>query len=317
MTATAEQSGEQNTDSWWGAFQARVEAARHKYDCIDPSTCLYALVDTRGQPDLRAALERLASIPFASLWDGTDLALLRDIAPLLIKVDLGAADAELTCHLLKRLWRFYDGGFMVTWIWSPHGLDELAGHFRVYCEYALPDRRAFYLHFYDNRILETIRLTWTDEEWTLFASVAFEVWYRKRSGEECLWGANTLSQRGRDTPLELTDEQHLKLLSRGYADKVATQLREIYGSHVDHLSSGALYEAVQTQVARARGYGIREEQDMLRYVAKGLLISPRFDEHPLIGKRLKFGSSGTIPFAEVLSRVDQTLDEDDTDRGLN
>ncbi|EHP37675.1 hypothetical protein OR16_41536 [Cupriavidus basilensis OR16] len=310
MTAILQRSDAKEVASLWAAFQSRVETAHHEYDQLDLSTHLYALVDTRGLPDLREALGRLGSIPFSALWDGTDLSAFRDIAPLLIKVDLGAADADVPRQLLKRLWRFSNGGFMVTWIWTPHGLEELADHFRGYCEYTLSDRRAFYLHFYDNRILERLRLTWTQDEWTRFASVAFEIWYRNRSGEDGSWSADTLSQPGGEAPLQLSDEQHLRLHSLGYADKVAMQLTEVYGVLLEHLSSDALYLAVHTQIERATRYGVRDELDMLWYVAKGLLVSPQFDEHPLIHPKLLAASYGRISFPEALSLVGDACRED-------
>ncbi|MEJ0003715.1 MAG: DUF4123 domain-containing protein [Pararobbsia sp.] len=288
-------------------FHARVCATWTHLSETHRAVRLYALVDARGLPELRSALERLDSISFASLWDGTDLSAFKDIAPLLIEVDLGAADTDIPHHLLERLRRFSDDGFMVTWIWAPHELAPLAAHFRAHCEYTLADRRAFYLHFYDNRILGRLRLTWTAEEWTRFASVALEIWYRNRSGEDESWHADTVSQPISNVSLALTDEQHLALFSLGYADKVAMELTEVHGPLLEHLSSGDLVQTVRTQIERATRYGIRDERDMLGYVAKGLLGSPNFDEHPLIQKGLESARHGDVPLAEVLSQVDEIL----------
>ncbi|WP_429323917.1 DUF4123 domain-containing protein [Paraburkholderia sp. GAS348] len=307
MSTTVQPPAAPDADSRWVEFQSRVEAARRKHELNDLQTCLYALVDTRGLPDLRVALQRLDAIAFEALWDRTDLAAFADVAPLLIKVDLGAADTDVPQQLLKRLWQFSDREFMLTWIWSPHGLDNLAEHFRSYCEYTLANRRTFYLHFYDNRILERLRLTWTAEEWTRFASVAFEIWYRNRSGEDGSWCADVLSQPVRNAEFALTDEQHLMLFSLGYADKVVIQITELCGCLLEHLSPDDLYRTVRTQVERATHYGVRDEGDMLQYVAKGLFVSPRFDEHPLIRKGLESARYGEVPFAEVLSQVDETL----------
>jgi Domain of unknown function (DUF4123) len=289
----------------WDPFCSRVHATFARLSKANGAARLYALVDARGLPDMRSALERLDSIPFVALWDGTDLTAFKDIAPLLIKVDLGASNGDVPRLLLKRLWRFSMDGFMVTWIWSPHGLEGLADHFRAYCEYTLPDRRTFYLHFYDNRILERLRLTWAPEEWERFACVAFEIWYRNRSGADDSWSGDALSQPVQGGALALTDEQHLTLLSMGDADKLAMQLREIYGVLLEHWSPGDLYLDIRIQLERATGYGISERRDMIRYVAKGLLVSPAFDEHPVIKKGLESARYGDVSFAEVLSQVDE------------
>ncbi|MFL9903836.1 DUF4123 domain-containing protein [Paraburkholderia fungorum] len=309
MSAIVQQSLIQDADSRWAAFRSHVGVTREKFERGAPSTCLYALVDTRGLPDLRSALERLDSILFASLWDGSDLSAFEDIAPLVIKIDLGAAGTDVPQQLLKRLWRFADEGFMVTWIWSPFALHELANHFRAYCEYTLPDRRTFYLHFYDNRILERLRLTWTAEEWARFAGVAFEMGYRNGAGVECIWSADTPRLSEETTAPALTLEQHLALLALGIPDKLAMQLREICGSFIDHLSPQALREAVRIQVERAARYRIQYEGDLLLYATKGLLISPRFDENPQIQPQLELASYGDVSFFDVLSQIDDAFRE--------
>jgi hypothetical protein len=171
----------------WEQFGSHVQATKKRLSIENPGVRFYALVDTRGFPALRGPLERLDMIQFEALWDGTDLSAHKDISPLLITVELASSTSDVPLQLLRRLWKFSEEGFMVTWIWSPYALNELAAHFRSYCEYRLPDRRAFYLHFYDNRILERLRLTWTEEEQGRFASVAFQIWYRCRAGGDCVW----------------------------------------------------------------------------------------------------------------------------------
>lgn len=309
MSTIVQQHLIQDADSRWAAFRSHVGVTREKLERSAPSTCLYALVDTRGLPDLRSALERLDSIVFASLWDGSDLSAFGDIAPLLIRIDLGAAGSDVPHQLLNRLWRFADDGFMVTWIWSPFALDQVADHFRAYCEYTLPDRRTFYLHFYDNRILERLRLTWAPEEWARFAGVAYEMWCCNGGGVERIWSTDAPRLFEDTTAPGLNTEQHLALLASGIPDKLAMQLREICGSIIDHLSPRELREAVRIQVERAARYRVQCEGDLLMYAKKGLLISPRFDEHPLIQPQLELASYGDVSYFDVLSQLDDAFRE--------
>lgn len=284
------------------------------YASLDPAIRLYAIVDTRGLPELRAAPSRLDAIAFEALWDGTDLAAHKDLSPLLIEVDLAAAlTGEAAHQLIVRLRRLSIEAFAVTWVWSAHALDELASHFRGFCEYTLPTRRAFYLHFYDNRILERLRQVWTEAEQERFAGVAFDLWFRSRAGTDCTRRREVLQPPGIHAALTMTDEQHLTLLALGYADKLALQLRQLFGAELEHLSQEALYHAVGVQLERAARYRIQHEDDMLKYVAKGLLISPRFDEHPLVKPRLMAASYGDITFGEVLSQVDEACRENSTE----
>ncbi|AZG15652.1 DUF4123 domain-containing protein [Cupriavidus pauculus] len=316
------------SDQDTGSLAAQVLAARHRLDRHDAGTAvsLFALVDTREFPELRAAIERHGGIAFAALWDGTDLAPHRDISPLLITVVDGAKGIKSyedkddgdgddgSLPLLNRLAELPADGFMVTWLWSFCSLPEVAAHLRGYCEYALPDRRAFYLHFYDNRVLERLRKVWTPEQWSAFASIACEIWYRDRSGAPVVDAQHPVPVESltASAPV-MTAEQHAALLELGYADKIALQLRDVYGTHLDPLSPDALYGAVQTQMERAAAYGITSEADMLRYVAKGLLVSPEFDQHPEIHRRLLSAKYGDLPFAVVLSDVGTAETPDTTD----
>jgi len=303
MTLSSQQSSTVDFDSRWTAFQSRIEIARGEYAVSHAATRLYAIVDARGLPDLRIALERLGNVPFDALWDGTDLSAHKDISPLMVMVDLAASDPGVPLQLLKRLWRFSEDGFMVTWLWSPFGLDAVASHFRSYCEYTLPDRRAFYLHFYDNRILERLRQTWTEGEQARFSSVGFDIWYRNRAGDDCTW-RNNAPQLSESVPaLTMTQEQHLALLALGIADKIAMQVASLVGARLDHLSSEELHQAIREQVERAGRYRIKDERDMLAYVFKGLFVSPRFDEHPAIHPQLERASIGRASFQEVLASV--------------
>jgi len=289
----------------WEQFGSRIQATKKCLSIENPEMVFYALVDTRGLPALRGALERLDMIQFEALWDGTDLSAHKDVSPLLITVDLASSTSDIPLQLLRRLWKFSDEGFMVTWIWSPYALDELAAHFRSHCEYRLPDRRAFYLHFYDNRILERLRLTWTEEEQGRFASVAFQIWYRSRAGEDCVWCTDLPQPPEGAAERGMTSEQHLALLSLGRADKLASQIKKNLGGLVRHLSSEELYRAVFEQIERAGRYRISDELDMQRYVLNGLRFSPRFDEHLSIRYLLDLASHGDITFEVALSKIDE------------
>lgn len=289
----------------WEKFWSYVQVTQERLSAENPTVRFYALVDARELPELRGALERLGTASFEALWDGTDLSAHKEISPLLIAVELNSATSDIPRQLLRRLWKFSEEAFMVTWIWSPYALRELAVHFRSYCEYTLPDRRTFYLHFYDNRILERLRLTWTQEEQGRFASVAFQIWYRGRAGDDCVWCTDLPQRPAHVEAMEMTGEQHLGLLSLGYADKLTSQIRDVGGELTDHLLPEELYQAVYEQVKRAARYRIRDERDMQRYVINGLRFSPRFDEHLSIRYLLELASYGDITFDVALSKIDE------------
>lgn len=306
MTASiADLSSASGADPRWLAFKDRIAAMYGRFGETDPRTSLYAIVETRGIPDLRAALGKLDAVSFVSLWDGSDLAAHWDIAPLLVRLDLGFEETDATHQmLLRRLWRFFVGGDMVTWIWSPFALEDLAKHFRSYCEYRLSDRRGFFLHFYDNRILGHLRLAWSPDDAQQFIAPCAEIWLRERFGADVTWeNPDSPILPGRRNLNCLTDEQHQRLLELSQPDKVALLLRHACGTAIDHLSERELFELVRDQLERAASYGVTGEEDVSRYVTTGVLVGARFDEYPIVQALLIRVRRGELTFGEALSEV--------------
>ncbi|MBD9420533.1 DUF4123 domain-containing protein [Achromobacter sp. ACM04] len=267
----------------------------------------YLLVDFRNRAELAAPIKSSAQVSHGSVWLGTDLAVYGEIAPLLIEIDdltrfeLGRdTDGPYTSELLRLLRRVYeaDGGqFAVTHILSPMALAELMAHCAYYGDYGLPDGREYYLHFYDSRILDRAFQVWSEAERERFLGPLTLMRYLRRDGSIAEWkggGERELSAAALPAPQPFTLAQHQALLDMDYPDKLTQQIRRIYmGVLGSDLRQDELHEQVLEQMARARAYGIESERDMLDYVAWGITISPRFDEHEVIQPALRaFKGSG-------------------------
>ncbi|HEY9273805.1 DUF4123 domain-containing protein [Achromobacter sp.] len=267
----------------------------------------YLLVDFRNRAELAAPIKTSTQLSHGSVWLGTDLAVYGEIAPLLIEIDDLArfelrrdTDGPYASELLRLLRRVYeaDGGqFAVTHILSPMTLAELMAHCAYYGDYGLPDGREFYLHFYDSRILDRAFQVWSDAERERFLAPLTLTRYLRRDGSIAEWkggGERELSAAALPAPQPFTLAQHQALLDMDYPDKLAQQIRRIYmGVLGSDLRQDELHEQVLEQMARARAYGIESERDMLDYVAWGITISPRFDEHEVIQPALRaFKGSG-------------------------
>lgn len=267
----------------------------------------YLLVDFRNRAELAAPIKSSAQVSHGSVWLGTDLAVYGEIAPLLIEIDdltrfeLGRdTDGPYTSELLRLLRRVYeaDGGqFAVTHILSPMALAELMAHCAYYGDYGLPDGREYYLHFYDSRILDRAFQAWSEAERERFLAPLTLMRYLRRDGSIAEWkggGERELSAAALPAPQPFTLAQHQALLDMDYPDKLTQQIRRIYmGVLGSDLRQDELHEQVLEQMARARAYGIESERDMLDYVAWGITISPRFDEHEVIQPALRaFKGSG-------------------------
>ena len=78
------------------------------------------------------------------------------------------------------------------------------------------------------------------------------------------------------------------LFDLDYPDKLAVQLRRLYPSLLPgNPDQDALVPRVQEQLERARAHGVEGDKDTFDYVAWGVSISARFDEHPLVRDSLR------------------------------
>ncbi|MGS0891841.1 DUF4123 domain-containing protein [Burkholderia stagnalis] len=307
MTESERVMSADDPDAAWEVWRNRLLSRFDAFEADDASAYLYIVADARANPDLDKLLVQVPRLEWRSLWDGTVLESYTDIAPYLIAIDRFALDdpRNLQSRLVRRFWKESGGLHMLTWIWSPFPMQFLAEHFRAFSRYSTPDKRAYFLHFYDNRILARLRAVWSGEQAQAFLSPCAEIWYRDRELNEIVWCNEAGVTDGVvDGEQVMTVEQHMTLLRLGHADKLAMQLRTMYGAMLDDLTDSALYRRVSEQLGRADRYRIADDDDLLNYVSKGVVISPRFDEHPVIWDRLAQAMSGELTFREALSRID-------------
>jgi Domain of unknown function (DUF4123) len=193
---------------------------------------------------------------------------------------------------------------MLTWMWSPYSIEALGDHYRNYCTYVLRDKRRFYLHFYDNRVLARLRQVWTSEEQKAFVMPCAEIWYSDRMQGDVVWSNESVAlQSAGHLPQSLTLQQHQLLIDLAYPDKLVLHLRTTCGASLDHLTPSELHRLICSQLERAGAYRINSESDLLNYVTYGVLIAPTFDEHPLIHDRLLAATRGDVSPTDALSGV--------------
>ncbi|RQR28526.1 DUF4123 domain-containing protein [Burkholderia sp. Bp9142] len=295
----------------WPAFVETLKASLEREADDGRALRLYVLVDTRGYQELDTQLAAVRGLRHASLWTDTGLDAYTDIAPYLIAFDRQALDDEDAeqHRVLRQLWLDAVDLHAVTWLCSAWSFDALDAHLRQYVKYTLPNGRAYYLFFFDNHVFGRLRQVWSDTQAQQFVAPFGEIRYRDRRLDEVVWRNDTPVIEGAmptgDAP-GLSERQHAQLIELGYPDKLVLKFRETMGAMVDHLSDAELHDQVVEQLDRAAAHGITDEAELQRYVMTGLLVSPRFDEHPAVQACLGAVAHGQTTLNDALATIDDS-----------
>ncbi|WP_322027236.1 DUF4123 domain-containing protein [Burkholderia sp. BCC1977] len=296
-------------ESEWPAFLETLKASLERKAGVGRPMRLYALVDTRGYQELDTQLAAVRGLRHASLWTDTGLDAYTDIAPYLIAFDRHALDDEAAeqHRVLRQLWLDAVDLHAVTWLCSAWSFDALDAHLRQYVKYALPNGRAYYLFFFDNHVFGRLRRVWSDPQAQQFVAPFDEIRYRDRRLDEVVWRNDVPAIEGAmpvgDAP-NLSERQHAQLIELGYPDKLVLKFRETMAAVVDHLSDADLHDQVIEQLERAAEHGIADEAELQCYVMTGVLVAPRFDEHPAVRVCLGAVAHGETTLNDALATID-------------
>jgi hypothetical protein len=257
------------------------------------------------------------------VWARTGLDVYADVAPMIIEVDsatqeelragrLGASSTVLSL-VLHALHHRAGGRYAMIGFTSTATLDALIAHFGYFCDYALPDGREFFVHWYDCRILARALQVWNEAQRADFLTPVIALSYAMRDGSVVrLQGGASATIEPHSSIPQLTPEQHQLFFDLDYPDKLAVQLRRLYiGLLPGDPDQDTLVPRVQEQLDRARAHGVAGDKDTFDYVAWGVSISPRFDEHPLIRAGLSTYSAGAEGgLSEALKEVPDAVWDD-------
>lgn len=299
-------------ESAWEMWRERLLGKFEQLSDCDETARLYLLIDSRANPGVDKLLRQVPRLEWASLWQDTVIESYTDIAPYLVQIEqLALSDhRDMQSRLVRRLYREAENQNMLTWFWTPLTLTSLSRHLRYHSQYATPEQHKYFLHFYDNRILERLRAIWSEDQARAFVSPCIEIWYRDRDLNDVVWANSDVETAVATGEQVLSAEQNQDLYRLGHADKLVMQLRDMYGSTLGSGTDRNLYQLVCVQLQRASKYRVTDGDDILTYVATGLVIAPRFDEHPLIQERLGRAMSGSISFRDALREIEpQALSE--------
>lgn len=115
---------------------------------------LYGIADAARDHDLAVAPRDEFDMPIYSLFDGNAPDYMRDVAPYLFSFDIKPSYPYRTSALLDR-WAAQMGNCAGIFALSESNSRDMLLHLRQVFRVTTEDRRAYYLRFYDPRVLRT------------------------------------------------------------------------------------------------------------------------------------------------------------------
>lgn len=242
----------------------------------------YALVDSAQRPHFHEWLEK-RGIPYVSLFDGQAEEPLKDIAPLLIEIDSGAAHPDLL-KTLESIGRLKPAVSMLVSELNP---TKLAEHFSAFHLVKVPAPGEMLLRWYDTRILPVWANLLDDAQRAAFFAPIAEWQYFDRFGEQTVLNLPPYTESLPPLiPLALDDEQYTRLQDASLPDVVIAQLRRVIPEVLGKLDRKRLYLFAVRQLEDAQACGLSDVDDHVQYLILALYTSGKFRLHPLIEARL-------------------------------
>lgn len=219
-----------------------------------PTSNLYFLLDHAGMPGLHRQL-RKSSVPWSSLFDGSNEANALQVAPFLVHVG-SEGRLRMFRDLFKWIGEYGTYSSSVVMLTSPLDMATLRSRLAARLDARLSENMDAMLRFFDPRVLESLLRILSAEQARTFFSPA-EVWrYVDRTGK--LVSVTTAFDARDDfvAPLVLDQQQEFSLLDACEIDQVLDLLRQNTPALMLKLSPADQPLFVDRAIGRARQRGI-------------------------------------------------------------
>lgn len=219
-----------------------------------PTSNLYFLLDHAGMPGLHRRLRR-SSVPWSSLFDGSNEANALQVAPFLVHV--GSEGRLLMFRdLFKWVGEFGTYSSSVVMLTSPLDMATLRSRLTARLDIKLSENMDAMLRFFDPRVLESLLRILSAEQARTFFSPA-EVWrYVDRTGKLVSVTKAFDAQENFVAPMVLDQQQEFSLLEACEIDQVLDLLRQNLPALMATLSLADQPVFVDRAIGTARGLGI-------------------------------------------------------------
>lgn len=255
---------------------------------------IYVLADPAQNIRLPSALQ-FGSDNAVCLLEGTDE--VKAVAPYLIQLPAGD-------HRQAKDWLDQHASTTpcATLIASPLTQDRLADHLKRFLDVVLPDKTTMALAFWDPSVLATLNGAQDDdtlhvpgplltpEQKRAFLEPVLRWWYWNRNSylRQIDWVQNSVpeSMSAIRHPLTLDQQQVDSLVEASVPDNILHFIRLNMSGLLLRIPISAQYNFVQSQILRARQYGIGRTGDLVNYCCVALAYGESFDTHATVAALL-------------------------------
>lgn len=254
---------------------------------------LYAIVDGARSPSLVRLIAR-STLAHACLYDGPLSRARRESAPHLVALHPHAPAAHA---LLERGW----GRSALVGLLAGPDLAHTRRHLRRFLRVRDGLGRRLLFRFYDPRVLRVYLPTCRADELTLLFGPIHSFFVEDEEGgcDELAFDGSRLCGRAPLTAargerpitsarLVIRDEQ-MDVLARATGHQFVVRLaRAVERRHPEWAARprDALYAEVETQLRRARAWGLTWSSSIADFVGLAFDVGARFDEHPVVRRLL-------------------------------
>jgi hypothetical protein len=240
---------------------------------LSPRQPLYAVVDTARSLNLLWQVTGLGD-ESVSLLDSAGGAL-ETVAPYLVRLP---ANSKTLQSLVCDAW----GESCTVYLQSTAPLPELRAHLRRFLMVRSEEGQSYYFRYYDPRVLRAFLPTCRDAQAAVFFG-PIDAFYMEgdQAAQVIEFERNVPPSNGPDVVLR---KDQIVAFERAAAyqflDRAVDELRQDWPEECARLSPETLRERVKTGMVKAGRYGIRMEDDILKYLNLSMLWSENFDASP-------------------------------------
>jgi hypothetical protein len=264
---------------------------------------LYALVDHSGARGLLANLQRLGTLSWRSLFEGSTEAQAIDAAPLLIALpDGGHASSER--ELLRWLHRQCSTTSCVVTMRSSLAADALFNALRARLNVLLPQHVPVMLRYFDTRTLAVLPTVLTAEQRTGFFGIARRWFWLNRYGQAETFNS-ALSPEVDTWPsdCELNDTQEAALIESGNSDAVVFQLVQSAPDIVREHGRLALHMLAERHAPAMRRFHLDSVQMQTLYCMAAVEHGDDFAQSDRWKASMGRVAAGQLSFTQAVSEV--------------